>query len=171
MSQSHQNRIHACAAAFTTANDAFVSSLQRLSDEAAARTPAGGGWTAAQIAWHVAVTNDLLAGMLTGDVPSAVPAPPDFKENPAIFSTVPAKIETFPILEPPPSAARASAMMKLKESAAGTVKAIEALQADRACGHVVPLPFGQVSLYQLCEFIGAHVARHQAQLDRAIAGV
>lgn len=169
MTLSHQNRIHASVAAFQTASDALVSSLNGLSDEAATRTSPDGGWTPAQIGWHVAATSDLLAGMLTG--PGAVPAPPDFSENPAIFKAVPSKVETFPVLQPPASAARAAAIAKLNASAAATVKAIEALQPDRASGHVVQLPFGQLSLYQLCEFIGAHVARHQSQLDRTIAAV
>lgn len=171
MTASRQNRIHASATAFQTASDALVSSLEGLSDEAARRTPTGGGWTPAQIGWHVAATSDLLAGMLTGDIPGAVPAPPDFSENPAIFTTVPSKVETFPVLQPPASAERVPAIAKLKASAAATVKVIEALQADRASGHVVQLSFGHLSLYQLCEFIAAHVARHQAQLDRAIAEV
>lgn len=170
MTLSGQNRIHTCVTAFQAASDALVSSLEGLSDEVATRTAPDGGWTPAQIGWHVAATSDLLAGMLTGEVPSAVPAPADFSENPAIFDTVPSKVQTFPVLEPPVSATRAAAIAKLKTSAAATVKAIEALQPDRACGHVVQMAFGQLSLYQLCEFIGAHVARHQAQLDRAIAG-
>jgi len=169
MTASRQNRIHACVAAFQAASDALVSSLEGLTDELATRTPPEGGWTPAQIGWHVAATSDLLAGMLTGDVPGAVPAPPGFIENAAIFTAVPSKVETFPVLQPPASTARAAAIARLNTSASATVKAIEALEAERASGHVVQLPFGHVSLYQLCEFIGAHVARHQAQLDRALA--
>ena len=77
MTASRQTRIHACVTAFQTASDALVSSIEGLSDEAAMRTPPTGGWTPAQIGWHVAATSDLLAGMLTGDIPGAVPAPPE----------------------------------------------------------------------------------------------
>lgn len=169
MKPSRQNRIHACVTAFQAASDALVSSLEQLSDEAAIRTPPDGGWNPAQIGWHVAATSELLAGMLTGEIPSAEPAPAGFSENPGIFEAVPAKMETFPVLQPPASAARAPSIAKLHASADATVKAIEALEVERASGHVVELPFGLLSLYQLCEFIGAHVARHQAQMDRAIA--
>jgi len=96
MAQTHQNRIHASVSAFQSASDDMIAALERLSDEAAARVPEDGGWNPAQIGYHVAATNDFIAGVLTGTIPIAVPAPPDFVENPEVFKRVPARIETFP---------------------------------------------------------------------------
>jgi hypothetical protein len=149
----------------------MIAALERLNDAAAIHPPAGGGWTPAQIGYHVVMTNDFLAGILTGAIPRAVPAPPGFQENSSLFSGLPDRVTTFPALEPPAAATRAEAIAKLRESTAQTVKAIEGLTADRASGQVVEFPFGRISLYQLVEFIGGHVMRHHAQLQRATATV
>ena len=171
MAASHQNRIHASVSAFQTAAEAFIASIERLTDDAATRAPQDGGWSAAQIGYHVATTNDFLANLLTGAVPKAVPAPAGFQENPKVFSAVPARVETFPALIPPADTSRADAIAKLRASVPQTVKAIESLTEDRAAKHVVEFPFGAISLYQLAEFIVGHVVRHQGQLQRATAGV
>jgi hypothetical protein len=171
MAQSHQNRIHASVSAFVSASEGLIAALERLNDGAATHAPACGGWNAAQIAHHVAVTNDFLAGILTGAIPKAVSAPAGFQENPDVFAHLPSKVTTFPALEPPAGVTRAEAIAKLRESTAQAAKAIEGLSADRASGHVVEFPFGAISLYQLSEFIGGHVVRHQAQLQRSIASV
>lgn len=171
MAQSHQNRIHAGVSAFLSASEGLTAAVERLNDAAAAHTPAGGGWNAAQIGYHVAITNDFLAGILTGAIPKAVPAPAGFQENLNVFAQVPSKVTTYPALEPPAGVARAQAIAKLRESTARAVKAIETLSADRASGQVVEFPFGAISLYQLSEFLGGHVVRHQAQLQRATASV
>ena len=171
MAQSHQNRLHASVSAFLSASEGMISALERLNDAAATHPPAGGGWNAAQIGYHVATTNDFLAGILTGAIPKAVPAPAGFNENPTVFSGVPSKVTTFPALEPPASATRAEALARLRASTAQAVKAIEGLSGERASGQVVEFPFGAISLYQLAEFLGGHVVRHQAQLQRATATV
>jgi hypothetical protein len=171
MAQTHQNRIHASVSAFQSASDDMIMALERLSDEAVARVPQDGGWNAAQIGYHVATTNDFLAGVLIGTIPSAVPVPPGFVENPEVFKRVPATIETFPQLEPPPTVTRADAIAKLRLSTSATVKAIESLGTDRAAGYCVQFPVGQLSMYQLADFIGGHVMGHQRQLQRATAGV
>ena len=171
MAQVHQNRIHASVSAFLSASERMIAALERLNDAAAAHAPAGGGWTAAQIGYHVATTTDFLTGILTGAIPKAVPAPAGFQENATVFSQLPEKVTTFEALVPPASATRAQAIAKLRESTARTVKAIEELSAECASGQIVEFPFGAISLYQLAEFIGGHVVRHQAQLQRATAGV
>jgi len=149
----------------------MIAALERLNDAAAMHTPAGGGWTAAQIGYHVATTNDFLGGILTGAIPKAVAPPAGFQENPNVFSQLPTKVTTFAALEPPANVTRAQAISKLRESTAQTVKAIEGLNAERASGQVVEFPFGKISLYQLAEFIGGHVVRHHAQFQRATASV
>jgi hypothetical protein len=171
MTQSHQSRIQASVRAFQTASDTLVGALDRLNDDVATRSPQGGGWTAAQIGWHVATTNDFLAGLITGAIPHAVPVPAGFEENPAVFSNLPAKVETFAALVPPATATRAEAIGKMRKSTADTIQAIEGLTPERASGYAAKFPFGLVSLYQVADFIGGHVVRHQAQLERAISPV
>ena len=171
MAQTHQNRIHASVSAFQSASDDLIAALERLDDKAATRVPQDGGWNAAQIGYHVATTNDFLAGVLTGTIPSAVPTVPGFAESSEVLKRVPAKLETFPQLEPPATVTRADAIAKLRQSTSATVKAIESLAADRAAGYCVQFPVGQLSMYQVADFIGGHVLRHQKQLQRATAGV
>src|SRR5215208_3513364 len=136
MAQSHQNRIHASVTAFQSASEGLIGALERLNDNAATYAPAAGGWNAAQIAHHVAVTNDFLAGILTGTIPKAVPAAAGFRENPDVFAQLPSKVTTFAALEPPAEVKREEAIAKLRHSTVQAVKAIEALTADRASGHV-----------------------------------
>lgn len=167
MAQSHQNRIHASVSAFQSASEQLITALERLNDELATRAPKQGGWNAAQIGYHVATTNEFLAGVLSGAVPMAVAAPDGFAENAAVFSNVPAKIETFPQLQPPPNVTRADALAKLRLTTGTTVHAIESLTAERARGYTVQFPMGQLSMYQVADFIGGHVTRHQKQLERA----
>lgn len=171
MAHSHQDRIHASVTAFLTASEGLIAALDRLNDAAATHTPPGGGWTPAQIGYHVAITNEFLVGILTGVIPKAFPAPAGFQENPTVFSALPAKVTTFSSLEPPADVTRPQAMARLRESTAVAVKAIESLTPERASGQVVQFPFGAISLYQLSEFLGRHVLRHEAQLQRAAAGV
>ena len=87
MAQSHQNRIHASVSAFQSASEGLIASLERLNDDVATRAPRDGGWNAAQIGYHVATTNEFLSGLLDGSVPSAIPAPTGFVENPGIFNS------------------------------------------------------------------------------------
>jgi hypothetical protein len=166
---SHQNRIHASVSAFQSASEELTGAIERLNDDAARRVPEGGGWNAAQIGYHVAITNDFLSGMLTGTSPAAIPVPAGFVENPSLFKNVPARLETFPQLEPPASVTRAEAVASLRRSTGTTVQAIESLTVERASGYCVQFPMGQLSMYQVAEFIGGHVIRHQQQLQRTIA--
>jgi hypothetical protein len=168
---AHQERIAAQQAAFNAAMKQFEETVSRLDEGAATQAPAGGGWTAAQIAWHVGQTNELLAGVLSGQVPMAAPAPEGFAENPNVFAGVPDKVKTFPQLEPPAGTSRADGLAKLNASAQPYLQSLQALSAERAGGYCVDFPFGKLSLYQIADFAAAHVGRHQQQVQRANAGV
>ena len=170
MAQSHQNRIHASVSAFQSASEQLIAALERLNDDVATRAPQAGGWNAAQIGYHVATTNEFLSGMLSGAVPIAVPAPAGFAENPAVFNNIPSKIEPFRNC----NRRRASRGPKRSKNCAAvtssTVQAIESLSAERAGGYCVQFPIGELSMYQVADFIGGHVVRHQKQLERAAQG-
>jgi hypothetical protein len=169
MANPHEKRIHNAVNAFEEANASMVRLLEALNDEAAKRAPSGGGWNAAQVGYHVAISNELFAGILAGAVPMAKPAPPGFNENPNVFSNVPSKVSTFPALEPPAAVSRDEALSKLRSAQAQIVGAIKALSPDSASGRVMELPFGAITMYQAAEFAGAHIHRHIAQIQRCTA--
>jgi uncharacterized damage-inducible protein DinB len=166
---SHQDQVQEKVTAFTEAVKNFADAVERLDEGAATRTPQQGGWSVAQIAWHVGTTNDMLAGVITGDVPMATPAAPEFTENPGVFDGLPAKIQTFPQLEPPAAVTRAEGLAKLRDSQPRMISALQGLSAERAAGYCVSFKFGTLSMYQLADFVNGHVVRHLAQVQRATA--
>jgi hypothetical protein len=152
-------------ARFTAAHQSLASSLRDLSPQAAVQEPPDAGWSPAQIGCHVAITNEWIAGVLLGTTPMAQPAPPGFTESFAP-KAVPAKVKTFPTLEPPAVVSLEAALERLRTSGLKMSKAIASLTPERGSGYCVTLPFGTLSLFELAEFTAAHVTRHQAQLER-----
>jgi hypothetical protein len=167
----HADRIRSAAGVFRTAYEAFVAALDAMDDESAVRPSSGGGWSPAQVAWHVAESNRLMAAMLSGALPGARRTE-GFVEDGGLLSRIPSKLETpIPALNPPDGVTKEDALTKLRWSAWPTLKAIEALTPDRAANYTVKLPFGLMNLYQLAEFSGVHVGRHKKQLDRCLQTV
>ncbi|HVE53751.1 MAG TPA: DinB family protein [Ramlibacter sp.] len=165
----HAGRIRAAAAAFKAANHTLIADLDALDEGTAMRPPAAGGWSAAQIGWHVAETSRLLAAMLAGELPGPRLAP-GFVEDAEVFSRVPARVESrMPEIQPPGSTTRQEAITRLRASEAPTVLAIESLTPERAGGYTFKMPFGILNLYQCAEFIGAHAGRHRGQVQRCLA--
>lgn len=169
MSAQHEDRIRNAVSSFEDANSRLVRMLEGLSDEAAHKAPSDGGWSAAQVGCHVAMTNELFAGVLTGAVPLAQPAPAGFAENPNVFSTVPSKVETAPPLQPPAGSTRQDAVEKLRSAQTAIVGAIKSLTHERGTSHIMQLPFGPITLSQAAEFMGPHTTRHIAQVERVTA--
>jgi hypothetical protein len=155
-------------ARFTAAQNALVSKLRDMPPGAAEEQPDDTCWSAAQIGCHVALTNEWIAGVLTGSTPMATPAPAGFVESfkPA---DVPAKLKTVAPLEPPNPVSRDAALERLRVSGQHVTKAIASLTPERGGGYVVNLPFGTVSLYELADFTAGHVSRHVSQVERAAA--
>ena len=165
----HAGRIRAAAAAFRAANHTLIADLDALDEAAATRPAADGGWSVAQIAWHVAETNRLLAAMLAGELPGPRVAP-GFVEDAEVFSRVPARVESrIPEIQPPAAITRQEAVTRLRASEAPTVLAIESLTPERAGGYTLRMPFGILNLYQCAEFIGAHAGRHRRQVQRCLS--
>ena len=152
-------------ARFQTAHNALVGKLRELPPESAEKRPASEAWSAAQIGFHVATTNEWIAGVLDGSTQMATPAPAGFAEtfNPR---SLPPKIKTFPTLEPPAVVSAEVALDRLRASGHHLSKAIASLSAERGIGHCVTLPFGTLSLFELADFTAAHVLRHISQIDR-----
>lgn len=167
MTTNHEARVRATAADFRQAAATFAARVEGIDDRTAERAPSGEGWSVAQIATHLAISNDMFSNILNGTMPMAAPAPAGFVEDWSAIS-IPDRVKTFPILEPPTGARKGEALERFRISSDGLAKAIEGLPADRAT-HCVQLPFGTLSLYQFGEFAVRHIHRHLAQIDRALA--
>src|SRR5687767_10426112 len=100
---SHEERIAATAAAFEAAMARLLARIESTPDAIAERVPADGGWSAAGVAWHVAVTNEQFAGLIDGSVPGARPPEEGFEETPfaEIVAMVPDGLEAPPKFHPP----------------------------------------------------------------------
>jgi hypothetical protein len=155
-------------ARFNAAHTSLVNRLREMPPGAAEHRPESDSWSPAQIGCHVALSNELIAGILTGSTPMAQPAPPGFTEK-FNASAIPAKLKTFPNLEPPHPVSRDAALERLRASGQHMSKAIASLTPTRGTGYTVTLPFGTMSLYELADFSAAHVMRHCHQLDRALS--
>jgi hypothetical protein len=155
-------------ARFHAAHNALVGKLRELTPETAEHRPAADAWSAAQIGFHVATTNEWAACVLDGSMPMAQPAPAEFQEsfNP---KGTPSQIKTLPPLEPPSVVSSEVALEKLRASGHHLSKAIASLTAERGARYCVSLPFGTLSLFELADFTAAHVARHVGQIERTIA--
>ena len=103
MAATLTSRVGAVMAAYDEAHRRLVARLTAVSDEEAATVPASGGWTAAQIAEHVAAFDRTLARIVAGSLPAARPAPADFVERPwpDIVGTLTGSLEAPKNLQPP----------------------------------------------------------------------
>ena len=75
MAATLTSRVGAVVTAYDEAHRRLVARLTAVTDEEAATVPATGGWTAAQIAEHVAAFDRTLARVVAGSLPVARPAP------------------------------------------------------------------------------------------------
>jgi hypothetical protein len=157
-------------ARFNAAQTALVGKLRELPPDTVEHSPAPDAWSPAQIGYHVAITNNWIAGVLEGSTPMAQPAPAGFREafDPKIL---PAKVKTFPTLEPPGVCSCDVALEKLRASGHRLSRAMASLTEERGSGYCVTLPFGTLSLFELADFTTGHVVRHIGQIDRAVAHV
>jgi hypothetical protein len=167
MSQS-PDRAAMILARFNAAQNLLAAKLRDVPADLAEVRPDLDAWSAAQIGWHVAATNEWIAGVLIGTTPMAEPAAPGFSET-LHAQSLPDKVKTFPALEPPAIVGRDSALEKLRASGQQVSKAIASLTPERGAGYTVTLPYGTMSLFELADFGSGHVARHIAQIDRTVA--
>jgi hypothetical protein len=161
---AHSERINGIVIGISAAQARFSEAFKSTSDAAALLPGPHGGWSAAEIAMHVAITNEWIAGVLNGEIQAAQPAPAGFTENWNAI-VIPARAQTFPALVPPVGVTRQQALNRLGNADAQVVQAARELDEARAL-HVVMLPFGTLSLYQIAEFASMHTNRHLEQLHR-----
>jgi hypothetical protein len=168
----HLDRVRHLREEFASANEALVKRLRTSDYHVAERTPADGGWTAAQVGWHVATVNNRFAALIAGDIPAAKPLPDDFTERPwkEISAELPEKIQAAAAAMPPPRVTRHDAVAMLEASAVKMARAFDTVTAERGAKiGVTNQLVGTINLYQVGEWAVSHVRRHERQAARALA--
>lgn len=168
---THAERIAELSAAFTDSMDRFLKRVEGASAEAFTAKPSEGGWSAAEVSWHVGAINNAFAGLIDGSIPNARPTPEGFVETPwtEIAMRVPAKLEAPPKFHPPADLTGENALNLLRQSKDTMLKALACLTEERATGFTVKSSVGTpVNLYQVGNWAAAHVARHNAQVKKLI---
>lgn len=137
----------------------------------AERPRADGGWSAAQVAWHVAAVNESFASLIDGRRPVAQPPPDGFVERTweEIGQSLASKLQAPARVQPAGAVTRDEAAAKLSASGEALVAALRALEPDRGA-LVIDAPIvGRVTLYQVGEWAVLHVIRHNKQMKDVLA--
>lgn len=165
----HATRIARIAREFGEAAERLATRLERADDRAARTRPADGGWSAAQVAWHVAAVNGWFARVVeTGD--GARPPAAGFVERDwrDIVAAIPPRQRAPAGTEPPEEVDPREAVTRLRDSSTRLAAAIAALAPDRA-GLCIQSPIvGTISIYQVGDWATAHTIRHNRQAKRAL---
>jgi len=169
--ETHAARIDDLRAAFDHASGRFLARYDRTTDAEAVAVPPTGGWTAAQIAAHVAALNRVLSSIVSGRIDRATPPPSDFIERPwsDIATGLTGRLEAPASVTVPRTVTRIAAREACEASRALVLGTFAAIDETRA-RHVFTDPrTGTISLYQIGDWLTAHVIRHNAQL-KALLG-
>ncbi len=170
----HYARLHHLRESFAEANERFVARLRNAGDDEVRRVPGGGGWTAAQIGWHVAKVTTRFAGLMSGDLPGAQPLAADFHEREwsGILSEIPSRLTAPGAFEPPPTVTRTEAIAALEAAGVRMARAFDTITPERGTGHGITSPIvgGTISVYQIGDWATAHVIRHHRQAKRVLGG-
>lgn len=165
-------RIRHIRESFAEANERLVARLRRIDHGLAERHPEGGGWTAAQIGWHVAAVTTRFANLMSGDAPGVQELPPGFVERDwnSIGGEIPSKLQAPRSAEPPPKVSRDEAVAALEASGLRLARALDVVTPERGArfGISSPIVGGPISVYQIGEWATAHVIRHNRQAKRVV---
>ena len=168
----HYARVRHLRESFAEANERLVARLRRVDHGLAERTPDDGGWSAAQIGWHVASVTTRFANLMSGDAPGVQELPPDFAERDwnDIARQLPEKIQAAKAAQPPARVTRDEAVAALEASGVRLARALDQVTPERGArfGVSSPIVGGPINLYQLGEWAVAHVIRHNRQAKRAV---
>ena len=169
---NHRARVGHLRESFAEANERLVARLRNADDESARRVPDGGGWSPAQIGWHVARVTTSFAGVMSGERPGAQPVPSGFVERPwpEIAAAVADRLEAPAAFQPPGGVTRMEAIAALEASGMKMARALDAVTPDRGAGHGISSPIvgGVINLYQVAEWATAHVIRHNKQAKQVL---
>ena len=170
---THDARIAFIVTSFEEAMSRFASRLSGASSSDAERPRADGGWSAAQIAWHVAAVNEAFAGLIDGSRPMAQPAPDGFVERSwqEIGQSLEPSLQAPARMQPQADVTQADAIAKLEASRQTMVAALRGLPEDRG-RMVIDSPLvGRVTLCQVGEWAVHHVIRHNKQMKGVLERV
>ncbi len=166
---SHADRIARVRDAYREAHARLVTRISGAG-ALAERVPPGGGWSVAQIAWHVATVDATFAAVMAGERPSLV-LPPDFHERSwqEIAAGIPDRIEATGPSVPPESMRVGDALAALERGSAKIDAALGLLTPARGSRQgITHRIVGTISLYQVGEWAVAHTIRHNAQAKRVL---
>ena len=169
--ETHAELIERSRRSYREAHDRFVTRLRQASDAAVHRAPADGGWSAAQIGWHVAAVDGQFAEIVSGARPVAQPLGADAAETPwaQIVAGLPNKIEAGKRVQPPADVRREAVLEMLSQSAEKLDAALAALDEARGAGYAITHPaIGTITLRQFGEWATSHTIRHNAQAKRVL---
>jgi DinB superfamily len=168
----HGSRIARLRAAFAEASGRFLVRLRAAGDGEAVRVPADGGWSVAQIGWHVAGVTSQFAGLISGEAAGAAPLGPEFQEREwrQIAGAMPARLQAPPGAQPPAGVTRDDAIAAMEASARKLDRALESAAVERCAGFGVRSPIlrAEINLYQVAEWATAHIVRHNQQAKRTL---
>ena len=167
----HLSRVGGLRQSFAEANEHLANRLRAAADHEA-DTRDGAAWSAAQIGWHVAVVNTRFAALLAGDAPAAAPLADGFVERPwsEIAAAIPPTLPAAAAAQPRGPVTRHDAIAALEASAVKMARAFDTLTPERGARIGVTSPIvGTINLYQVGQWAVAHVWRHDAQAERALA--
>jgi uncharacterized damage-inducible protein DinB len=171
MMETHKERIERTRAAYREAQARLVKRLRDAPVEAVERVPADGGWSAAQIGWHVAATDAWFAGAVSGDAPGAKPLPDGVEAKPwsEMADAMPSKFEAGKAICPQGEVRRDDALKRLSEASARLDAALAGLPEERGLRYAITHPVvGTVTLSQVGDWATAHTIRHDAQAKRVL---
>ena len=169
--ETHTELIDRSRQSYREAHERFVKRLREAPEDAVHRAPAEGGWSAAQIGWHVAAVDGQFADLVSGARPGAQPLGGGVSEKPwtEIVARIPQRIEAGKRVQPPADAQRDAVLAMLAESAAKLDAALAALDEQRGASHAITHPaIGTITLRQFGEWATAHTIRHNAQAKRVL---
>lgn len=168
---NHADRIAAIISSFEESIARFHARLTGLPSDAAERVQPDGGWSPAQIAWHVSAVNKSFTSIIDGSFPVAKPAPEGFVERSwtEIGAGLEPKLQAPARVQPQGAVTQPEAVAMLSESAARLIAALRALEPERAMLTIEAPYVGRLSLYQVGEWATVHVIRHNKQLKGVAA--
>ena len=171
--ERHDQKIARVRSAYREAHARFVKRLSEAPADAVERAPESGGWSAAQIGWHVATVDSSFAGLISGEIPGARPLAEGEPAKPwsEIVAAIPEKLEAGKRVQPPPSPGRDEVLAALASAAAKIDAALAALPEERGARYAITHPvIGTVALADVGDWAVAHTIRHNAQAKRVLGG-
>jgi len=170
--ETHADRMQRIRRHYREAHDRLVARLRGAEEDALQRPPADGGWSAAQIGWHVAAVDGLFAGLVSGAIPGAKELEPGAAVRPwqEIAAGIPDKLDANKRVQPPPAVPRDQLLEALEAAADRMDAALASLSEERGARFALAHPvIGIVPLAYVGEWATAHVIRHNAQAKRTLA--